>query len=196
MTCLNKWMIGACVATLSSVAIADGAAPGSSEQMMLANLGPAPLPIHVPAPPAPVSVAVVPPVPVTVYPFGRAGEDIAARGERVDATRFADDSALLYTRIEAVNGVIAAHDNHLADWIGSPNETTATQTTQHYLFIGPSSSPTLSFVQWNNADDKLGSDPKRGLALKTDAWTVSATARIPLLGQRAIGATVYVKRRF
>ena len=95
MTCLNKWMIGACVATLSSVAIADGATPGSSEQMMLANLGPAPLPIHVPAPPAPVSVAVVPPVPVTVYPFGRAGEDIAARGERVDATRFADEARAL-----------------------------------------------------------------------------------------------------
>lgn len=196
MTCLNKWMIGACVATLCSAAIADGANGTSSEQMMLANVGPAPLPIRVPPPPAPVSVAVVPPVPVTVYPFGREGSETVSRTDRVDVTTFANDNTLLYTRIEAVNSAVAPSDNHRADWVGSSGDATVTESKPRYLFIGPSTSPTLSFVQWNNMDDKLGSDPKRGLSLKTDSWTVSATARVPLLGQHDIGATVYVKRRF
>lgn len=187
MTCLSKWMIGACVVTLSGVAIADGANSNSSEQMILANVGPAPLPIHVPPPAPPVSVAVVPAVPVTLYPFGRQGPDTPAP---------ADDNALLYTRIEAINSAALADDNRHSSWVGTSTEKPAAPPARSYLAIVPAVAPRLSLVQWDNADDKLGSDPKRGLSLKTDDWSISATARVPLLGQHDIGATVYVKRRF
>ncbi|VVD62649.1 hypothetical protein PNO31109_00179 [Pandoraea nosoerga] len=192
MTCLNRWMasgcIGACVAALTGVATAEGVSPGSSEKMMLANVGPAPLPVSVPPASAPVSVAAVPAVPVTVYPFGRPGPDVSAR---------ADDSALLYTRIEAINGAASADGSiRHARWVDTTPAEPAARPAQRYLAIGPSTSPRLSLVQWDNADDKLGSDPKRGLSLKTDDWTVSASAKIPVLGQHDIGASVYVKRRF
>ncbi|VVD66036.1 MULTISPECIES: hypothetical protein [Pandoraea] len=187
MTCLGKWMIGACVLTLSGVAIADGANSNSSEQMILANIGPAPLPINVPPPTPPVSVAVVPAVPVTLYPFGREGLDTTARP---------DDNALLYTRIEAINSATLIGENQHMGWVDTSTEKPAVQPARSYLTIGPSVTPRLSLVQWDNANDKLGSDPKRGLSLKTDNWSVSATARVPLLGQHNIGATVYVKRRF
>ncbi|MBN9115704.1 MAG: hypothetical protein J0I36_10580, partial [Pandoraea sp.] len=68
--------------------------------------------------------------------------------------------------------------------------------THSYLKIGPSTAPQLSLVQWANTDDKLGSDPKRGLSLKTEEWTFSASARVPLLRSHDLGATIYVKRRF
>ncbi|QHE90940.1 hypothetical protein PI93_003215 [Pandoraea fibrosis] len=187
MTCLGKWMIGACVVTLSGVAIAGGADSNSSEQMILANLGPAPLPVHVPPPAPPVSVAAVPAVPVTLYPFGREGLDTATRP---------DDNTLLYTRIESINNAAPVTDARHMGWVDTSTEKPAVQPTRNYLSIGPSVAPRLSLVQWDNANDKLGSDPKRGLALKTQDWTVSATARVPLLGQHDIGATVYVKRRF
>ncbi|AJC20988.1 hypothetical protein [Pandoraea pulmonicola] len=187
MTCLNKWMIGACIATLSGVAVADDVKLGSSEKMMLANVGPAPLPVNVPPPPAPVSVAAVPAAPVTLYPFGRPGPDIAAR---------TDDNALLYTHIEAINAGAPPDDHGHARWAAVPSAEPVTRTPSRYLSIVPASTPKLSLVQWDNADDKLGSDPKRGLSLKTDDWTVSASAKIPVLGQHDIGASVYVKRRF
>ena len=187
MTCLGKWMIGACVVTLSGVAIADGADSNPSEQMILANIGPAPLPVHVPPPTPPVSVAAVPAVPVTLYPFGREGPDTATRP---------DDNALLYTRIEAINNAAPVTNSRHMGWVDTSAEKPAVQPARSYLRIGPSVAPRLSLVQWDNANDKLGSDPKRGLALRTQDWTVSATARIPLLGQHNIGATVYVKRRF
>ncbi|MFK0378207.1 hypothetical protein [Pandoraea sp. NPDC090278] len=193
MTCLNKWMIGACVVTLSSVAIADGASTGSSEQMMMANLGPSPLPVRVEPPPPPVSVAAVPAVPVTLYPFGREGPETP---DRVDGMARADLNALLYTHIEAINGAAPVRDSQRVDWIETSPAPSAEKTQQSYLTIGPNRSPRLSMVEWNNTDDKLGSDPKRGLSLKTDDWTVSASAKVPLLGQHNIGATVYVKRRF
>ncbi|WP_139133016.1 MULTISPECIES: hypothetical protein [Pandoraea] len=196
MTCLNKWMIGACVLTLSGVAMADGADSGSSEQMMMANLGPSPLPVYVPPPPAPVSVAAVPAVPVTLYPFGREGQETA---QRVDRMSQADTNAFLYTRIEAINGAVHPNDHRPADWIESTpaaDAAAAAKASRSYLSIGPNQSPQLSLVQWNNADDKLGSDPKRGLSLKTEDWTVSASAKIPILRQKDLGATVYVKRRF
>ncbi|MDR3400422.1 MAG: hypothetical protein P4M06_22995 [Pandoraea sp.] len=183
-------MIGACVVTLSGGAIADGANSNSSEQMMLANLGPTPLPLNVPQPAPPPSVAavaVVPAVPVTLYPFGREGPDTTARP---------DESALLYTRIEAINSAPQIDAGQHIGWIGTSTEKPAVQPARSYLSIGPSVSPRLALVQWDNADDKLGSDPKRGLSLKTQDWSVSATARVPLLGQHDIGATVYVKRRF
>ncbi|VVE61104.1 hypothetical protein PAN31117_00466 [Pandoraea anapnoica] len=193
MTCLNKWMIGACVATLSSVAIADGASTGSSEQMMMANLGPSPLPVRVEPPPPPVSVAAVPAVPVTLYPFGREGPETP---DRIDAMARADATALLYTRIEAINSATPVNDSRRVDWIETSPAPSAGKAQQSYLTIGPNRSPRLSMVEWNNVDDKLGSDPKRGISLKTDDWTVSASAKVPLLGQHDIGATVYVKRRF
>lgn len=193
MTCLNKWMIGACVATLSSVAIADGASTGSSEQMMMANLGPSPLPVRVEPPPPPVSVAVVPAVPVTLYPFGREGPETP---DRIDAMARADANALLYTRIEAINSATPVNNSRHVDWIETSPAPSAEKAQQSYLTLGPNRSPRLSMVEWNNVDDKLGSDPKRGLSLKTDDWTVSASAKVPLLGQHDIGATVYVKRRF
>ena len=187
MTCLGKWMIGACVLTLSGVAIADGADSGSSEQMILANVGPAPLPIQVPQPPAPVSVAAVPAVPVTLYPFGREGPDTTER---------ADDDAFLYTRIDAINHAVPTENNRHVDWINTSSEEPVERAERSYLVIGPSTAPQLSLVQWSNNNDKLGSEPKRGLSLKTEDWTVSASARVPLLRSRELGATVYVKRRF
>ncbi|VVE76119.1 hypothetical protein [Pandoraea sputorum] len=196
MTCLNKWMIGACLATLSGVAMSQGVGTGSSEQMMMANLGPSPLPVRVPPPPAPISVAVVPAVPVTLYPFGREGPETP---ERVDRMTQADASAFLYTRIEAINSAAPSSTHGTASWIESPAAADTANTaraTQSYLNIGPNRSPELSLVQWNNTDDKLGSDPKRGLSLKTEDWTVSASAKIPILRQKDLGATVYVKRRF
>ncbi|VVE42693.1 hypothetical protein [Pandoraea anhela] len=195
MTCLSKWMIGACVVTLSGVAIADAADTGSSEQMMMANLGPSPLPVYVPPPPAPVSVAAVPAVPVTLYPFGREGQEMAQRVDRMSPT---DTNAFLYTRIEAINSAVHPNDNRSADWIDSTPaaDAAAAKSSRSYLSIGPNRSPQLSLVQWNNTDDKLGSDPKRGLSLKTEDWTVSASAKIPILRQKDLGATVYVKRRF
>lgn len=199
MTCLNKWMIGACVVTLSGVTMAEGANTGSSEQMMMANLGPSPLPVRVslPPPPSAVSVAVVPAVAVTLYPFGREGQDAP---ERVDRMTQADSNALLYTRIEAINSAVP-DNHHPADWIepkpaADAAATPAEKATRGYLSFGPNRSPQLSLAEWNNVDDKLGSDPKRGLSLKTDEWTVSASAKVPLLGQKDIGASVYVKRRF
>ncbi|WP_301236289.1 hypothetical protein [Pandoraea cepalis] len=187
MTCLGKWMIGACVVTLSGVAIAEGANSGSSEQMMLANVGPGPLPIHVPQPPPPVSVAAVPAVRVTLYPFGREGPEPTAQ---------ADDSAFLYTRIESINSALPTADNGHVDWIDTSTSEPAARPTHSYLKIGPSTAPQLSLVQWANTDDKLGSDPKRGLSLKTEDWTFSASARVPLLRSHDFGATIYVKRRF
>ncbi|WP_150611382.1 hypothetical protein [Pandoraea terrigena] len=169
------------------MAIAEGANSGSSEQMMLANVGPGPLPIQVPQPPPPVSVAAVPAVRVTLYPFGREGPDTTAN---------ANDNALLYTRIEAINSAVpTAEDGHV-DWIDTAAAETAARPTKHYLKIGPSTAPQLSLVQWANTDDKLGTEPKRGLSLKTEDWTVSASARIPLLRSHELGATIYVKRRF
>jgi hypothetical protein len=180
-------MIGACVVTLSGGAIADGANSNSSEQMMLANLGPTPLPINVPQPAPPVSVAAVPAVPVTLYPFGREGPDTAARP---------DDSVPLYTRIGAINSATPIDVSGHTRWIDTSPEKPAVQPARSYLAIVPTESPRLALVQWDNADDKLGSDPKRGLSLKTQDWSVSASARVPLLGQHDIGATVYVKHRF
>ncbi|WP_157123004.1 hypothetical protein [Pandoraea vervacti] len=195
MTCLSKWLIGACVVTLSGVALAAGADSGSSEQMIMANLGPSPLPVRVPPPPAPVSVAAVPPVPVTLYPFGREGPETLERIDRMPVTQ---TDAFLYTRIEAVNSAAHGNDHRSADWLESTPaaDTAAAKTQQSYLSIGPNRSPQLSLVQWNNSDDKLGSDPKRGLSLKTEDWTISASAKIPILRQKDLGATVYVKRRF
>lgn len=196
MTCLNKWMIGACLATLSGVVMSQGVGTGSSEQMMMANLGPSPLPVRVPPPPAPISVAVVPAVPVTLYPFGREGPEAP---DRVDRMTQADTNAFLYTRIEAINSAAPSAEHRTAGWIEPPSaadSTDAAKARQSYLSIGPNRSPQLSLVQWNNAEDKLGSDPKRGLSLKTDDWTVSASAKIPILRQKDLGATVYVKRRF
>ncbi|WP_157112213.1 hypothetical protein [Pandoraea faecigallinarum] len=196
MTCLNKWMIGACVVTLSGVAIAEGADSGSSERMMMANLGPSPLPVRVPPPPPPVSVAAVPAVPVTLYPFGREGPETPERVDRMTAT---ETNAFLYTRIEAVNSAVHGDDTRPANWLESTpaaDAAAAANTSRSYLSIGPNRSPQLSLVQWNNSDDKLGSDPKRGLSLKTEDWTISASAKIPILRQKDLGATVYVKRRF
>ena len=199
MTCLGKWMIGTCVVTLSSVAMAEGANTGSSEQMMMANLGPSPLPVRVslPPPPSAVPVAVVPAVAVTLYPFGREGQDAP---ERVDHMTQADSNALLYTRIEVLNSAVPTNDHQAVDWItptpAADAAAAARKAAQGYLNLGPNRSPQLSLAEWNNVDDKLGSDPKRGLSLKTDAWTVSASAKVPLLGQKDIGASVYVKRRF
>ncbi|RRJ30162.1 hypothetical protein [Pandoraea apista] len=187
MTCLDKWMIGACVVTLSGVAFADGVNSISSEQMILANIGPAPLPVNAPPPAPPVSIAAVPAVPVTLYPFGREGAGTPPRP---------DDNALLYTHIEAINDAAPITDGRHMGWVDTSTEKPAVKAARSYLSIGPSVAPRLSLVQWDNADDKLGSDPKRGLALKTQDWTVSASARVPLLGQHDIGATVYVKRRF
>lgn len=192
MTCLDKWMIGACVVTLSGVALADGANTGSSERMMMANLGPSPLPVLVPPPAASVSTTVVTAVPVTLYPFGRSQDT----PERIDRTPHADADLPLYTRIEAINNAPRASESLHADWIDTSPALTAAKPTRSYLSIGSNLSPKLSLVEWNNTDDKLGSDPKRGLVVKTDDWSVSATARVPLLGQHNIGATVYVKRRF
>ncbi|MFJ2992384.1 hypothetical protein [Pandoraea sp. NPDC087047] len=191
MTCLDKWMIGACVVTLSGVALAGGTNTGSSEQMIMANLGPSPLPILVPPPAIPIPSAVVTAVPVTLYPFGRESQGAP---ERVDRTPNAD--LPLYTRIEAINHAPPTGTSRHADWIDTAPASTAAKPTHSYLNIGSNLSPKLSLVEWNNADDKLGSDPKRGLAVKTDDWSVSATAHVPLLGQHDIGATVYVKRRF
>ncbi len=193
MTCLDKWMIGACVVTLSGVALADGANTGSSEQMMMANLGPSPLPVHFTPPPAPAPVAAVPVVAVTLYPFGRESQDTPERIERLTRS---DTDVPLYTRIESINSAAPADASRHTGWIETTPAAAAAKSTPGYLSIGPNTSPRLSLVEWNNTDDKLGSDPKRGLSLKTEDWTVSASARVPLLGQHDIGATVYVKRRF
>ncbi|AKM31105.3 hypothetical protein AB870_14715 [Pandoraea faecigallinarum] len=110
-----------------------------------------------------------------------------------------ETNAFLYTRIEAVNSAVHGDDTRPANWLESTpaaDAAAAANTSRSYLSIGPNRSPQLSLVQWNNSDDKLGSDPKRGLSLKTEDWTISASAKIPILRQKDLGATVYVKRRF
>uniref|UniRef100_A0A0H3WTZ5 Uncharacterized protein n=1 Tax=Pandoraea faecigallinarum TaxID=656179 RepID=A0A0H3WTZ5_9BURK len=141
-------------------------------------------------------MAAVPAVPVTLYPFGREGPETPERVDRMTAT---ETNAFLYTRIEAVNSAVHGDDTRPANWLESTpaaDAAAAANTSRSYLSIGPNRSPQLSLVQWNNSDDKLGSDPKRGLSLKTEDWTISASAKIPILRQKDLGATVYVKRRF
>ncbi|ALS60364.1 hypothetical protein [Pandoraea norimbergensis] len=196
MTCLNETIVGAMLFSLGGFAFAGGPGTDSSEGMMVANIAPiasmppetaalAPEPRHflhrfetTPQPPAPTASNEGP----ALFPFT---PSVARIDDTVDSAYIVPPSY----DVRHLTGSAAASPGQ------PPGQATGSTGTSALRGL-PSSVAQVSIVQWNNEDSKLGSQPQRGLQVRTDDWVVSASARVALFRSHETGATVYVRRRF
>lgn len=193
MTCLNETIVGAMLFSLGGFAFAGGPGTDSSEGMMVANIAPlppetaalAPEPRHflhrfetTPQPPAPTASNEGP----ALFPFT---PSVARIDDTVDSA-YAVQPGYDVRRI-AVSPATSPGQ--------APGQSAGAAGTGALRGL-PSSVAQVSIVQWNNEDSKLGSQPQRGLQVRTDDWVVSASARVALFRSHETGATVYVRRRF
>jgi len=195
MTCLNETIVGAMLLSLGGFAFAGGPGTDSSEGMMMANI----------APTLPETAAMAPEPRRYLHHFETTPQQpppaVANQGPALFP--YAPSVARVEETVGSAYVVQPEYDvRHLT--ASPPASTgplgplgqTAEQANAGLLHGLPSSVAQVSIVQWNNEDSKLGSNPTRGLQVRTDDWTVSASARVALFRSHDTGATVYVRRRF
>lgn len=192
MTCLNETIVGAMLLSLGGFAFAGGPGTDSSEGMMMANIAPIP----------PETAAMAPEPRHYLHHFETTPQQpppsVANQGPALFP--YAPSVARVEETVDSAYVVQPEYDvRHLSATApaapGLPGQP-AGQANASLLHGLPSSVAQVSIVQWNNEDSKLGSNPQRGLQVRTDDWTVSASARVALFRSHDTGATVYVRRRF